>query len=574
MKKQSRMMQGEQNRKTFVWMWQGIAGKRYYIVFLLIISVLLGMSGGLLALLLRNLIDHAVEGERSGFVAAGTGLVLLVILQITFRAVDRYLEEKTRSTYENIWKKRLFSELMGRSYREVTQIHSGEWMNRLTSDTVIVADGLAQIVPGVCGMLTRILIAVVLLIGIMPELAYVLIPGGLLLVFLTWIFRRVLKRLHKKVQEADGRLRIFLSERLSGLVILHTFVKEQKTADEADRYMNAHQGSRMKKNRFSNICNIGFGAAMNGAYILGAIYCGYGILKGQVSYGTFIAVLQLVAQIQTPFANLSGYFPKYFACLASAERLMQAETFEPDRTGSEILPSDFREQFMALEIVNGSFAYRRDTDLLGVQAQTDTDYCERKVLEHFNMHIAKGEFLALTGPSGCGKSTVLKILMSLYALDSGDCNVIFGGERHKMHAGFRSLFAYVPQGNHLMSGTIKEAVAFGEHVDTEKLTQALKAACAEFVYQLPEQMETPLGEQGHGLSEGQIQRLAVARAVYSGHPVLILDEATSALDEQTEKRLLSNLRAMTDRTVLIVTHRPAALQVCDRTIAMMTDREE
>ena len=126
----------------------------------------------------------------------------------------------------------------------------------------------------------------------------------------------------------------------------------------------------------------------------------------------------------------------------------------------------------------------------------------------------------------------------------------------------------------MMSGTIKEAVAFGEHVDTEKLTQALKAACAEFVYQLPEQMETPLGEQGHGLSEGQIQRLAVARAVYSGHPVLILDEATSALDEQTEKRLLSNLRAMTDRTVLIVTHRPAALQVCDRTIAMMTDREE
>lgn len=315
MKKQSRMMQGEQNRKTFVWMWQGIAGKRYYIVFLLIISVLLGMSGGLLALLLRNLIDHAVEGERSGFVAAGTGLVLLVILQITFRAVDRYLEEKTRSTYENIWKKRLFSELMGRSYREVTQIHSGEWMNRLTSDTVIVADGLAQIVPGVCGMLTRILIAVVLLIGIMPELAYVLIPGGLLLVFLTWIFRRVLKHLHKKVQEADGRLRIFLSERLSGLVILHTFVKEQETADEADRYMNAHQDSRMKKNRFSNICNIGFGAAMNGAYILGAIYCGYGILKGQVSYGTFIAVLQLVAQIQTPFANLSGYFPNILPAL-------------------------------------------------------------------------------------------------------------------------------------------------------------------------------------------------------------------------------------------------------------------
>ena len=574
MKKQSRMMQDEQNRKTFVWMWQGIAGKRYYIVFLLAISVLLGLSGGLLALLLRSLIDHAVAGDRSGFMKAGAELVLLVVLQITLRAIDRHLEEKTRSTYENIWKKRLFTELMGRSYREVTQIHSGEWMNRLTSDTVIVADGLAQIVPGVCGMLTRILIAVVLLIGIMPELAYVLIPGGILLVFLTWIFRRVLKRLHKKVQEADGRLRIFLSERLSGLVILHTFVKEQETEDEADRYMTAHQDSRMKKNRFSNICNIGFGAAMNGAYILGAIYCGYGILKGQVSYGTFIAVLQLVAQIQTPFANLSGYFPKYFACLASAERLMQVETFEPDRTEAQFVPDGLHERFTALEIVDGSFAYRRDTDLLGVQAQTEPDHCERKVLEHFNMHIARGEFLALTGSSGCGKSTVLKILMSLYALDSGDCNVMIGSETYKMHAGFRSMFAYVPQGNHLMSGTIKEAVAFGGKINTEKMEQALKAACAEFVYQLPNQMETQIGEHGYGLSEGQIQRLAVARAVYSGHPVLILDEATSALDEQTEKRMLSNLRSMTDRTVLIVTHRPAALQVCDRTIAMLTDREE
>lgn len=574
MKKQSRMMQGKQNKKTFAWMWHGIAGKRYYIVFLLVISVLLGLSGGLLALLLRSLIDHAVAGDRSGFMKAGAELVLLVVLQITLRALDRHLEEKTRSTYENIWKKRLFTELMGRSYREVTQIHSGEWMNRLTSDTVIVADGLAQIVPGVCGMLTRILIAVVLLIGIMPELAYVLIPGGILLVFLTWIFRRVLKRLHKKVQEADGRLRIFLSERLSGLVILHTFVKEQETADEADRYMTAHQDSRMKKNRFSNICNIGFGAAMNGAYILGAIYCGYGILKGQVSYGTFIAVLQLVAQIQTPFANLSGYFPKYFACLASAERLMQVETFEPDRTEAQFVPDGLHERFTALEIVDGSFAYRRDTDLLGVPAQTEPDHCERKVLEHFNMHIARGEFLALTGPSGCGKSTVLKILMSLYALDSGDCNVMIGSENYKMHAGFRSMFAYVPQGNHLMSGTIKEAVAFGGKINTEKMEQALKAACAEFVYQLPNRMETQIGEHGYGLSEGQIQRLAVARAVYSGHPVLILDEATSALDEQTEKRMLSNLRSMTDRTVLIVTHRPAALQVCDRTIAMLTDREE
>ena len=182
----------------------------------------------------------------------------------------------------------------------------------------------------------------------------------------------------------------------------------------------------------------------------------------------------------------------------------------------------------------------------------------------------KGEYVAFTGHSGCGKSTVIKLLMSIYKPDSGECYLGTSGDRLTLTPRYHRLFAYVPQENKLMTGTVREAVAFADKSkmhDNEKITQALKIACAdEFVNELENGVDTLLGERGTGLSEGQTQRIAVARAVFSDSPVLILDEATSSLDTETEKMLLNNLRSMSDKTVLIVTHRPAALEICDRVL--------
>jgi ATP-binding cassette subfamily B protein len=186
------------------------------------------------------------------------------------------------------------------------------------------------------------------------------------------------------------------------------------------------------------------------------------------------------------------------------------------------------------------------------------------------VEVRKGEFLALAGPSGCGKSTLLKLLLCLYAPDSGELVMDTHGKSRPLTAADRGLFAYVPQGNRLMSGTVRQALTFDDAeamTREEKMWQALDTACArEFVAELPQGLDTVLGEQGAGLSEGQLQRLAVARAIFSGRPILLLDEATSALDGDAERRLLDNLRTMTDRTVVIVTHRPRALEVCDRVI--------
>jgi ATP-binding cassette subfamily B protein len=188
-----------------------------------------------------------------------------------------------------------------------------------------------------------------------------------------------------------------------------------------------------------------------------------------------------------------------------------------------------------------------------------------------NLSIAKGEYVAFTGHSGCGKSTALMLLMGIYKPDSGVRYVSLNdGSREELASSWHRLFAYVPQGNKLMSGTVREIVSFADKKsasDDARINEALKIACADsFIAELDNGIDTLLGERGTGLSEGQMQRIAIARAIYSKSPILVLDEATSALDESTEKQLLENLRALTDKTVVIVTHRAAALDICDRKI--------
>lgn len=545
------------------WISEVIGKHKIKIILLSLIQAVLGGSGVIYALLLRNAIDTAARKDQTAFIVSLALVIALVVIQILLRAAVRWLEELSRSSIENILKSRLFEVLLKKDYSAVTSVHSGEWINRLTSDTKITADGIVEILPGIIGMLVKMAGAFVMLLVIEPKFIFILIPGGAALIILTYAFRKVLKRLHKAIQEKDGKLRVFLQERLTSLIIVRTFSAEQQTNVEAQQKMSEHKEARMKRNQFSNICNMGFSAAMNGMYLLGLGYCGMGIISGTVSYGTLTTVLQLISQIQSPFANITGYLPKFYAMTASAERLCEAEHFTDDCVGEMVecheIKDFYENDFSAIKVKNVSFTYKSSD--------------KENVLKHISFTIRKGENVAFTGHSGCGKSTVLKLLMCLYHCDSGelllqksnDTEIPLSSEWHR-------LFAYVPQGNQLMSGTIREVVAFADKSEMrneEKLKQALKISCAdEFIKELENGMDTILGERGLGLSEGQMQRIAIARAVFANSPILLLDEATSALDEQTEKKLLENLRSMTDKTVIIVTHRPKALEMCDKIITM------
>ena len=553
------------NTSAFAWLRKQLHPQRNRIAILLLLHILLGGSSVLYALLLKRVIDAATNGCDTRLAGCFMGLIALTAGQIALRAAERHTAERARSECENRLKAGLFGHLLEKDYAAVTAVHSGEWMNRLTSDTVVAANGYTEILPNAGGMLVKLVGALVLLLLLEHRFVPILLIGGVLMILLTYLFRKVLKRLHKTVQEKDGAVRTYLQEILGSMLVVRSFSAKEQSAYQAQLRMNTHQTARMQRNRFSNLCNIGFGSAMQGMYLLGIGYCASGILNGTVSYGTLIAVMQLVAQIQSPLANITGYFPRFYAMLASAERLMEAENYADDgssgaKTHDEI-NRFYRDEFSAIAVKIDEFSYR------------DEQRQRMAVLRGLDFRIRKGEFIALTGDSGCGKSTLLKLLLCLYPLEHGprllECQekeaILLTAKEHR-------LFAYVPQGNHLMSGTIREIVSFadrGRMADTNAVQNALRIACAEeFVAALPDGIETELGEHGHGLSEGQMQRLAIARALFADCPILLLDEATSALDAETEQRLLHNLREMTAHTVLIVTHRPAALEICDRVFRM------
>ena len=472
-------------------------------------------------------------------------------------AAGRHLTESGRAVLERTFRTHAFSRLMERDYAAVSAQHSGQWLNRITSDTAVIAATVTSLLPEIAGTLVRLLGALSALIVMMPRLTLILLPCGLLMLVTSYLLRKRLKLLHAKAQEADGSSRSFMQERIAGLLVIRTFSREKSAAQQADELERSLVDAKMRRARLSVLSGTAVSGVLMGAQFLGVALCGWGIAAGTMSYGTMSAVLYLINMLEAPFARLSGYLSQYYAMVASAERLMEIET----------LPAD---PFCALQERSAE-----DFDLLGMDGVSFLYPDSEPVLENVSFTVKKGSFTAFTGSSGAGKSTAMKLLLGLYRPQNGKVFLHAVGEHgRELSAADRGLFAYVPQGNLLLSGTVREAVAFSDPVkmaDEDAIRRALEISCAwGFVSSLPRGLDTPLGEGGSGLSEGQQQRLSIARALISGRPVLLLDEATSALDAQTEAQLLRNLRTLTDRTVIIITHRTAVLDCCDSRIRFDT----
>ena len=269
---------------------------------------------------------------------------------------------------------------------------------------------------------------------------------------------------------------------------------------------------------------------------------------GQMSFGSLTAVTQLVNQLQAPFVNLSGVMPQYVTMIASAERLMELQQIQGEPVPATQTPDEMYDSMDAICAENLHFAYDRDP-----------------VLQNAEFSLPKGAFAVITGPSGIGKSTLLKLLLGIYQTKEGSLYLHCADKHIQLDRSTRRLFAYVPQGNLLLSGTVRDNLIIGNpQASEDAIREAVQvSAMDEFLPSLPQGLDTVLGESGAGLSEGQAQRLAIARAVLGGAPVLLLDECTSALDSETEEKVLRRLKALPGRTCIAVTHRPAALAICD-----------
>lgn len=542
------------------WIFAKAKGGRIGIALLGAVHAAISLSAVVFAVLLQRVVDMAVAQNREGLVNWLLLLTGLILLQILLKGIARYAEERVRAASENAIRSNVYDVILTRSYGDISRCHSGELLTRLTSDITTVVNNLVTVFPNAFAMLVKLVGAAVVLFALDWRFTLIYLIGGVLLLGATALFRNRLKAMHKRVQKAEGKVRSFIQETIGSLLVIRSFGYEQGAEAVADDLMEKHKVRRLEKNMVSVLCNIGFGLLMNGGYMFGLAWCAFGIVRGQVTYGTLTAVLQLVGQMQTPFANISLYISRYYEMVASAERLMELENMPAESEAKHISNADRDELYRQLDFIeleNITFAYSdRDSDL---------------VLDNASYTINKRDFVAIMGNSGIGKSTLLKLLLAVYNLSNGTMNfVTTNGEKRPVTAGTRPMFSYVPQESFMMSGTIGEAVApLGQReIDRELVKRACQIACADFVEELPEGIDTRIGERGLGLSEGQKQRLAIARAICTDAPVLLLDEATSALDMETEARVLNNIKKLTDKTVIIVTHRTGALDYCNRVVTV------
>ncbi len=495
----------------------------------------------------RGVIDSAVSGDKQAFLRAGLLQALIIAGILICLTIVRHLKERLMADLERDWKQRLLHGLLHGDYAAVSGYHSAELLNRLNNDVAKVNDGIVTILPSATAMAAR-LTAAVMVLGILDGKFTALVAGlGVVVIFATGVMRQKLKDLNKQVSDCDGKVSGYLQETMEKLLMVQAMDVSAEVETRADTLLEQrYRIQRIRKN-VSLVTNTGISLMSYGAGFLALVWCSWQLLLGQMSFGSLTAVIQLVNQLQTPFVNLSGVLPKYIAMLASAERLMELDAIRGEAAPIREKPEAIYRRMDAICAKNLSFSYDRD-----------------QILQEASFSLPRGAFAVITGPSGIGKSTLLKLLLGIFRCSSGSLYIKCRNRKITLDRSTRRLFAYVPQGNLLLSGTLRENLTIvNPEATEEQLRQAIYVSAMEdFLPQLPQGLDTVLGESGAGLSEGQAQRLAIARAVLGGAPILLLDECTSALDEATEEKVLQRLRALPDRTCIAVTHRPAALKLC------------
>ena len=501
----------------------------------------------------RDVIDCATSADKQQFFQACIKQGLIIFGLLLSLILSHYLQEKLRAQLDRDWKKKLLHHLLHADYASASSYHSGELINRLNNDVQAVNDGLLSALPNVASMSTKLVAAVAALLVMEPMLTLILSVAGCLLILLTGYMRRKLKNLQKCVSEEDGKVSSLLQESLEKLLMVQALdVSEQIEIRSSNAMHHRYIAHRRRKNA-TLLANTCLNIMYYGAGFVALVWCSFGLLNGTVSFGSLTAVTQLVSQIQTPFIYISGIFPQYIAMIASAERLMELEALDSQPREAFEDPQRVYQSISAVSAKNLTFSYDRDL-----------------ILKDATLHIPKGSFAVITGHSGIGKSTLLKLLLGIFHPENGELYFTTDTQNIPITRSTRRMFSYVPQGNLLLSGTLRDNLLITRPDATEsEIAEAIHiSAMDEYLPVLPQGLDTVLGEGGSGLSEGQSQRLAIARAILSGAPIILLDESTSALDAETEQLVLKRIRALPNRTCISVTHRPAAIELCDWKIEM------
>lgn len=539
------------NKKAINWIVRHGKASLFIISLLTLMSVILSLIQIYFATASKNVMDIATKVTEGTLSSAFLVLVLLLVSRLVVQIAINYLNVHANFKMELSLKRHLFKTLINKDYLSVAKYHSGELLNRINTDVSSIVSGVITLLPAAALFMTSIVGAFCVLYKIDHTLALIILCVGPLVAIGARLYSAKFKVMHKKCRECDGRAKSFMLEILQNLLVVKSFNCESHVLKRNDSLQTEHYRLNVKKVTLSVFAHVGMFLIFNAGYYFAMAYAAYKLSLGQLTYGDVTAILALVSQIQTPFKNMSSLVPQAFAVIASVERLLDLEELKDENLSGTELPPDTYENMENIVFDNVSFSYSDDSNISNI-----------------NMQINKGECVVVAGESGAGKSTSLKLLLGIMSPDSGRIYLKCKNGDIDLGKDTRSLFAYVPQGNLILSGTIRDNIAFS-HPDAKEediISAAKVAQIWDFISSLDNGLDTVLGEKGLGLSEGQTQRISIARAILHDAPILLLDESTSALDSITEKNLLEAIRKMTDKTCIIVSHKQAAFDMCDNVV--------
>ena len=536
--------------KTIKWIFNKTKSNLLNFILLNVINIIYSFLSIYSILISKNLIDAATNGTSTELKAYILQLILVAILAITLRAILASIDAVTRAKLEMNFKQNILETILKRNYEKITKFHSGDLMTRIVSDVDIIIDTLVSLIPSILSMITSLICAVILLFQISQQFVGILLLGGIILFVVINLLKPYLKNIHKKVQEANGNVRLFLKEVFENILVIKIFQAENPILKKCDELQHKKYDIQMKQRSLSIASNTGLNAIFQIVYIYALVWSAYHLFKKNITVGGLTSIVQLVTQIQAPIISLSRCVQNVFHMIGSAERIIELENIEKDVMVDEIDSNQLYDNLDSIVVENVDFTYKN-----------------KKIFSQINLTVTKGENIVIYGESGIGKSTLLKLILGIIKNDTG--HIYFklkDGSKQPINVDTRNMFSYVPQGKLILSGSIRENITFvNPTISDDDLDKALEISCCKsFIDQLEHGLDTKIGERGKGLSEGQLQRIAIARAIASKAPILILDEITSSLDSKTEEAVIQNIKNMKDITCIIVTHRNSVSKLCDK----------
>lgn len=534
--------------EIFRWLWHAWKGNRLQAVLNAVIglaSVGVSLSSVWAVQHAIDVASHATEGNIYWAVALMGGLILCdFALNIGSIWVQNILGIKAQNRMQQQMLDRLLrSEWHGKESR-----HSGDVLNRLEFDVNSVVNFLTQTLPGALSTLALFLGAFIYLCTLDWRLALVITFMIPLFVLVSKVYVRQMRSLTRDVRNQDSKVQSVLQETVQHRMLIKTLESDDAAVNKLEGTQSVLRRKVVKRTIFSVFSNLvmNFGFALG--YLVAFLWAAIGMSNGVLTFGQMTAYLQLVNKIQNPARQLTKLVPAFVSVFTAAERLMELEEDPLEEQGDPIV----LDAPCGVRLNNISYAYSD---------------AEEDVIHDLSFDFRPGSCTAVLGETGAGKTTIVRMILALLKPQKGSVQLYNDKECREMTPRMRANLVYVPQGNTLLSGTIRDNLRLGKLDATdEEMREALHKSCADFVFDLPDGLDTQCAEQGGGLSEGQAQRISIARALLRDRSIILFDEATSALDPETERQLLQNLLKHNNKTIIFITHRLAVVDYCDQTL--------